>query len=418
MSELEDAVRTLHSPDLNEREAALDRVEALAKRGFSSEEVAFLIEAATHAFPPSKFNFRQYAEGLLRATWGHLADAHVPILVSSYPRLSTSTKAGALASLARLGSERATDAYVQLLMAEGWPERAYPPAVSPYEEQPRFPEKVLPPFADGAIRGLPSDVGWHLVLAYATRGEIPSALRPQIQAAALKSADAAMTHARSFQQATGIAWRWDDGYADARQTAGILLDVLGYLGPSASTFALLEQGESVRDPRLALFAIASTVRLGREPGRPSLEAVAADSETRGLLLSRLAAAGRRDLFPPTQLTQEKLAESDMVRWLTFPTELGRAPDEIELMKTARFETDGGAGSYYLFRFRTHPPHWSAKDGWMAGISGPFFDAEGPSPDGGGDTFSRFTKWDELTADEHLASVIEVLDEWREHPDGE
>ena len=67
MGELEDAIRALQSADLNERETALDRVEALSKRGLSAADVALLIAAATQTFPPSKFRATPDGRWMARA---------------------------------------------------------------------------------------------------------------------------------------------------------------------------------------------------------------------------------------------------------------------------------------------------------------------------------------------------------------
>jgi hypothetical protein len=124
--------------------------------------------------------------------------------------------------------------------------------------------------------------------------------------------------------------------------------------------------------------------------------------------------GKGRLFPAKWATQKALAESDMVRWLTFPTELGRAPDEIELMKVVskNFGPPDGVLEWYLFRFRTNPPHWSAKDGWMSGVAGPFKKSESPSTTAYGDTFSTFTRWDSLTPEQHVEDVRKLLADWR------
>ena len=67
------------------------------------------------------------------------------------------------------------------------------------------------------------------------------------------------------------------------------------------------------------------------------------------------------------LTHEKGAESALVNWLEFPTELGIPPSEIELLEKISFDED--ALDYYVFKYRTQPPHWAAK--WMMGVSGPY-----------------------------------------------
>ncbi len=52
--------------------------------------------------------------------------------------------------------------------------------------------------------------------------------------------------------------------------------------------------------------------------------------------------------PTAQLTQEKLAESDMVGWLTYPTELARAPDAIELMRAVEVDTGPDEGGVFVY----------------------------------------------------------------------
>ena len=124
--------------------------------------------------------------------------------------------------------------------------------------------------------------------------------------------------------------------------------------------------------------------------------------------------GRETLFPLAFRTQEAFAESEMVNWLIFPTELGRAPDKIELEAIVPRDTPSGAVQYYVFRFRTLPPHWAAKDGWLAGGAGPFLTKDGPTTEGGGDTFSTFTRWESKTTEEHARELTGVIGDWRRH----
>jgi hypothetical protein len=131
---------------------------------------------------------------------------------------------------------------------------------------------------------------------------------------------------------------------------------------------------------------------------------------RNFLYDELVEQKKTSLFPPDLVTQSAFAESNMVDWLTWGMELGQAPDEIELMKIVSkdTETEDGTIDYYVFRFRTYPPHWAAKDGWMAGISGFFPREGGPYTHSGGDTFSCFEPWDSMTPEEHVAKILKVL----------
>lgn len=75
------------------------------------------------------------------------------------------------------------------------------------------------------------------------------------------------------------------------------------------------------------------------------------------------------LFPADYFTHEKGAESFLVTWLEYPTELGRAPDEIELLTKITLEENGL--DYYVFKYRTIKPKWAAKLNWMMGVTGPY-----------------------------------------------
>lgn len=97
---------------------------------------------------------------------------------------------------------------------------------------------------------------------------------------------------------------------------------------------------------------------------------------------------RRDMFPSEYFTHEKGAESFLVTWLEYPTELGRAPDEIELL--TKVILDEGDLQYYVFKYRTKAPRWAAALGWMMGIVGPYADRSMPY-EVPKRVFSRFNK---------------------------
>jgi hypothetical protein len=84
----------------------------------------------------------------------------------------------------------------------------------------------------------------------------------------------------------------------------------------------------------------------------------------------LEAYGHLELFPNEYFTQEKAAESFLVNWLEFPTELGKAPDEIEIVKKIELWSEEDI-AYYVFKFRTKAPHWAAQYSWMIGAVGPY-----------------------------------------------
>jgi hypothetical protein len=199
---------------------------------------------------------------------------------------------------------------------------------------------------------------------------------------------------------------WAGDYIQRRSTGGLVIDLLGrmqegYLQDDISKWL------SMRDPYLLTYAVLSLFRLGGAPPHEIINRCAACPETRLTLYKHIAELGRADVFPGEYFTQKHFAEADMVRWLTFPTELNTVPDEIELMGILNCRFAGQR--FYLWRFRTVDPHEHARDGWLAGLSGPFGENDQLSAESTGGTFSCFKKWDEMAPIEHARSIAEAAD---------
>jgi len=108
--------------------------------------------------------------------------------------------------------------------------------------------------------------------------------------------------------------------------------------------------------------------------------------------------------PQEWCTRDAFAAADMVEWLSYPTELGREPDELEKMAVFEARSPDGPVALYVWRFK-------GTDGkWLAATSGPYLLVGEPAPCSGGSTFSSFEEWDSATAEEHAHSVLETLDE--------
>jgi hypothetical protein len=150
--------------------------------------------------------------------------------------------------------------------------------------------------------------------------------------------------------------------------------------------------------------VLTAVREGRTPVPDDVHRLAADAATRGVLYRALRELGHGGLFPSQFASPETLAESDLVVWLLHGNELGVAPDAIELVKAIDVGDGPGQGRYYVFRFRTLPPHWAAGSGWMAGVAGPYGRHEEAFDQPGRRVFSRFESFDARSPEEHLAAL--------------
>jgi hypothetical protein len=409
---MEQIIAQLRSADSEIRYAAFEQLQTHAKTGLTRLEGLAALRAATDTFPPQKHDWQDASAELVNAAAGAPRPEYVSVVSANFATYSGKAKEQSLALLGRLPERIAAETYVALLKTYGRDgSLSYLPKGS-FADEPRHAEVLFPALLD--LADVPA-LQWNiymLCLSYLEHGT----LKPEELANHTREiVDAYRRHEsklKPLQRNTGVAWMWEDDYQELRSDAALLLDVLGYV-PGPAVEAQLADAARFEDPRLAFFAVRSLLRKGGHVPEEVLVRIAASAETRNLLFSSLEKLGHPDLFPKAWATQEALAESDMVGWLTYPTELARVPDQIELMKVVSEDVGGDDGmlDFYLYRFRTLPPHWAAKDGWMAGVAGPFRRAGAPSATSYGSTFSTFEKWDDKRPEEHVEAVREVLREW-------
>jgi hypothetical protein len=183
--------------------------------------------------------------------------------------------------------------------------------------------------------------------------------------------------------------------------------VLGVLGLIALVvlwlvYATIAGGRRAYRAQLAQIApITQALAAGRDPPEADLVAFASDRRTRRVLYDVLDHQSKLPLFPRQFLTWEAMAEADLAAWLVHPNELGSPPDEMELVTKVR--APAADTRFFVFRFRMRPPHWAAKDGWLAGVAGPYDLSQDPRPYAPG-TFSRFESFDSRTPEQHVEMI--------------
>ena len=393
---LEDLLEQLHAPDDRMRERAVRRLlpprpgRVHARAGHARPQG---VVAAVPAPPRSGPTTRP---SISSAPPFHVPlPEYLPHVVERYPHWSRRARAEALRLLMRIEDRRAAEAVMTIVRRHArvgdvprLPTGLY--AHAPQHADVFFPELLdyldVPKLAFSICALALSFAGAHQlepgVLVPGGRHG-PGAVRDAAGQAVAGPAD------------DGVAWRWRPRYHRRRWQAGVLLDLLGHTPTPAVEAELRRAVGEFTDPRLRLYAILSLLRHDREVDPAVVAEIAADPESRKWLFDGLQKLERTHLYPAEYRTQAALAESDLVNWLIHPTELGRAPEEIELVQAVPFDTatDAGWADYYLFRFRTEPPHWAARYGWLAGVAGPFLRKDQPTIQALGDTFSAFTPWD-------------------------
>lgn len=103
-----------------------------------------------------------------------------------------------------------------------------------------------------------------------------------------------------------------------------------------------------------------------------------------------------NLFPTEFYTFESSAESNLAKWLEYPTELNACPDAIEHVKqvTVHHERVHVDMQYHVYKFNVNEPNEAAARGWMLGVVGPYTNQSKPY-DNPPATFSRLKNENEI-----------------------
>lgn len=140
---------------------------------------------------------------------------------------------------------------------------------------------------------------------------------------------------------------------------------------------LLQLGRS----HINVHAVGTLCVLGADIPQSAINALAEDLEFADTTYHLLQRQGKAALFPAEYATEEYLAKSDLVRWLAYPTELGKAPDAIEYI--GRIKPLFKKEVFHVFKYRSDSDTLrdDLKNKWLVGWS---------SNDGG--TFSNFDEF--------------------------
>ena len=187
--------------------------------------------------------------------------------------------------------------------------------------------------------------------------------------------------------------------ADAWNTLELLADVCKHFGCDrvvAALTDLLQLGHH----HINFYAVDSLFTLGADVPQSVIHALAQDLEYANLTYGVLQRCGKTELFPENCTTEEYLAKSDLVHWLTFPTELGKVPDEIVYI--GRIKLLFKKEEFHVFKFRSDSDTLDdgLKNKWLIGWS---------SNEGG--TFSNFDEYalfEKATIDATLKNIKKKL----------
>jgi hypothetical protein len=413
--QLDELLERLHHPEQRERERAIRRILRRGRTGFSPADGLLVLKASSLPYPRRRDPADDTNVDLIRAALQVPYPEYLPAVLARFPHWHRRARREALHLLMRIDDVRSAETVVEIVRRYARLGGVPSLPLGQHGRQPQHAEVFFPAlleYLDVPKLAFPIAA---LSLSFAGEHLIdPSMLLPHADRF-LRLLRRRREWLGSRQETVGFAWMWEQSYHLRRWKAGVLIDLLGHLPTEEVEAELRRCLIEFTDPRLRMNAVLSLLRHNAAVDDATVAEIAADPECRKWLFDGLHKLERTQLFPREFRNQIALAESDLVNWLLHPTELGRPPDEIEFVQTVPFdtETDVGWADCFLFRFRTHPPHWAARDGWMAGVSGPFLRKDQPTIQALGDTFSAFTPWDRKSVDEHVDDVRELIKSWRE-----
>jgi hypothetical protein len=167
--------------------------------------------------------------------------------------------------------------------------------------------------------------------------------------------------------------------------------------------ALIERAIDCPIGMIRLFAVTTALARGMHVSGTTLDEIASLPPLRHRLWRLLDYRGLLDRFPHRYSNGEKLAEANMVHWLEFPTEMGKPPEQIELLHCEDLLVDLKPSKAYFFKFR----HSDFCDGdWYVGFAGTY-PAHGPPTLYGKGTFSRFQILESKTLQQHIADYLDA-----------
>jgi hypothetical protein len=390
-------------------------IEELEKMKLTKNQRIDLIRMATSTYPSAKYEWQTIPSILIETATKEASEEYIKEIEDVFADLDSSGKKSALWFLQRYEKEEAISTYIKLI-TQNYEELDSIPAVH-LERTPKYEHIIFPQILRCISNEKVAYDIYLLTLNYLNKDLIDISNESRFLESIIVESQKNRQRIQKIENENKNIknWIWDnDEYLEIRYKQGIILDLLGYVSGKAAEDELIELLKFT-DNKLKYFAVISLLRHSKSVDNMVFEKIAEDPETRNWLYDKLKSMNMDHLYPAKFRTQEAFAESDMINWLLYPTELGRVPDEIELMKVVEEETNTADGvlMFYLFRFRSNHPDW-IENGWTAGMAGPYLKKESPTTGAHGYTFSAFEKWEDKTMEEHVDEIIEIIGDWREN----
>ncbi|GEM49742.1 hypothetical protein [Deinococcus cellulosilyticus] len=395
---VDELLQDLKSPEEGQRLTALDELADYGQEGLTEKEGLKILEAAKLTYGPAG-DYSVNAQ-LLADLRKDPKPSYIKPIVGMFADLDIDAKWYALDILTRFKDNKdALKTYVGLVGKHSAALDSLP--VRYLKDQTEYVNVFFPElFKYTRNPALQFDI-YDLALSFLYDEKMSQKVLRDNEKQILNDYQALSVKLKPVQQPTGTDWRYNRPYRTDRYFGGLMLDLIGFLNtPAANT--VLKDALKYSDPHLKGWAAISLIFNKQTVPAADIQAVADSNDMRFTFYDYLERADRLDLFPEQYRNQQSLAQSDLAHWLTYPDELGYEPASVEYVQTFSEEGKDGKMNYYLFKF-------TDRDGKAyAGLSGPFYQAEEPTIQGGGSTFSNYTEWDKLSPAGHYEDIMKAV----------
>lgn len=404
-------LRGLRSSNAKRQERAYKKIWDL---DITPENGVRLIEAAAETFPNGGLveGYQRINRDLIRFLWNEPHEEFVDAIERVYDRLADKEEAReqALRLLAEIESENSLRALVRLLKRPSSQSVdisfTFVPLVGslfvPNQEPLPAGVAMFPELFDLLDREAFQEELYRVITSYARAGRIALSDDPEFVSRCLSQSRQAIAQLAAALQQTSLSRTENEQAMRSAEQLEMLLKLLKFVD-SPETEDVFRQTVELDFPSLQIEAATGLIARDQTVEPAFFEEFVQVPHRRARLWDALRKIDRLDVFPESYRNQPALAEAEMVKWLTFLTEMGRPPEQIELLKVHEHDDpDMGRVQNFFFKFR----HAHFDDGkWFVGVAGPYAVNAPPTMHADG-TFSQFEELEKRDLDSHIRAYLE------------
>lgn len=404
-------VKKLSSPSELKRKEAMDEIFELKVEKIGIHHLEYLIHSSGEVYKDDADNLKDGSSALMEFVSRYESEEFILLMEKAFPKMSVWARSITLTVLTRMKTEESLKAFLRILDDHIDVLNIIEFQIALSGKDKECADILFPDILDYVEYQNISYTINRYIWSCLEHGTITSEDISGVLPTLINEYDYLAHSLHKHQDKLSNELIWSDGYQDLRNEASLLLDLFGFV-KSIEAKVILKEALSYKDVRLKFFAAVSLTRHGIAMEDALIQEIAENVEMRNFLYKFLSDEKQQDRFPKKFATQPAFAASNLVNWLSYPTELGHCPTEIELMEViTRNHEELGELDYYVYRFRSEIGDWK-ENGWMAGITGYYIKDGPPSLIGNGYTYSLFEPWEKWSAEEHFEIITNTINEFQ------